>query len=75
MWDYERTGIFDRTHLRFFTRRSAREMIEAAGLQVVREVPVGPASYLLGRRAVRVTRLWPEMLASQLVMVARPAAG
>jgi len=33
---YEETGVLDRTHLRFFTRRTAREMIEQAGLQVVR---------------------------------------
>ncbi|HEX7681731.1 MAG TPA: class I SAM-dependent methyltransferase [Thermoanaerobaculia bacterium] len=33
---YEETGVLDHTHLRFFTRRTAREMIEQAGLQVVR---------------------------------------
>jgi len=33
---YEETGVLDRTHLRFFTRRTARELIEQAGLKVVR---------------------------------------
>ena len=33
---YEETGVLDRTHLRFFTRRTAREIIEQAGLEVVR---------------------------------------
>ncbi|MEA2338505.1 MAG: hypothetical protein QOE82_2512 [Thermoanaerobaculia bacterium] len=33
---YEETGVLDRTHLRFFTRRTAREMIESTGLEVVR---------------------------------------
>lgn len=33
---YDETGVLDRTHLRFFTRRTAREMIEQAGLKVVR---------------------------------------
>ncbi|HUJ15653.1 MAG TPA: class I SAM-dependent methyltransferase, partial [Thermoanaerobaculia bacterium] len=32
---YDDTGVLDRTHLRFFTRGSARQMIEAAGLRVV----------------------------------------
>lgn len=32
---YEETGVLDRTHLRFFTRTTAREMIESAGLRVV----------------------------------------
>src|SRR5258708_7379095 len=36
---YEETGVLDRTHLRFFTRRTAREMIEQAGLEV------GPRTY------------------------------
>jgi len=33
---YEETGVLDRTHLRFFTRRTAREMIESTGLKIVR---------------------------------------
>jgi 2-polyprenyl-3-methyl-5-hydroxy-6-metoxy-1,4-benzoquinol methylase len=33
---YEETGVLDHTHLRFFTRRTARELIEHAGLEVVR---------------------------------------
>ena len=33
---YEETGVLDHTHLRFFTRRTAREMIEQAGLRIVR---------------------------------------
>jgi 2-polyprenyl-3-methyl-5-hydroxy-6-metoxy-1,4-benzoquinol methylase len=33
---YEETGVLDHTHLRFFTRRTARAMIEQAGLAVVR---------------------------------------
>lgn len=74
VWRYERTGIFDRTHLRFFTRRTAREMVEGAGLEVEREIPVGPASYAIGRRGVAITRLRPELLASQLVILARPSS-
>lgn len=35
-WEYEDTGVLDRTHLRFFTRRSARWMIDDAGLQIVK---------------------------------------
>jgi 2-polyprenyl-3-methyl-5-hydroxy-6-metoxy-1,4-benzoquinol methylase len=33
---YEETGVLDHTHLRFFTRRTAKEMIELAGLQVIK---------------------------------------
>jgi 2-polyprenyl-3-methyl-5-hydroxy-6-metoxy-1,4-benzoquinol methylase len=35
-WTYDETGVLDRTHLRFFTRRSARWLIGEAGLHVVK---------------------------------------
>ena len=35
-WNYDETGVLDRTHLRFFTRKSARWMIEEAGLKIVK---------------------------------------
>ncbi len=34
-WTYEPTGLLDRDHLRFFTRRSAEQMFEEAGYEVV----------------------------------------
>lgn len=33
-WRYEESGILDRTHLRFFTRASALELMSAPGLRV-----------------------------------------
>lgn len=35
-WDYRDAGILDRTHLRFFTRATALELVEGAGFRVVR---------------------------------------
>ena len=34
-WQYEEAGILDRTHLRFFTKQSVRDIMENAGLKVV----------------------------------------
>lgn len=34
-WDYDETGVLDRTHLRFFTRKSARWMLGEAGLEAI----------------------------------------
>lgn len=35
-WEYEDTGVLDRTHLRFYTRTSARRLLSQAGLTAVR---------------------------------------
>jgi methionine biosynthesis protein MetW len=39
-WPRRHEGIFDRTHLRWFTLRDARELLEQAGLTVDRVVPL-----------------------------------
>jgi len=39
-FEYEETGILDRTHLRFFTLPSARALFEASGWRNVRLTPV-----------------------------------
>jgi SAM-dependent methyltransferase len=33
-WEYQREGILDRTHLRFFTRRGVADLFEGAGLSI-----------------------------------------
>jgi 2-polyprenyl-3-methyl-5-hydroxy-6-metoxy-1,4-benzoquinol methylase len=48
-FDYRESGVLDRTHLRFFTRASARALLESAGLQVV----AMPAVYPFRAGAVR----------------------
>jgi 2-polyprenyl-3-methyl-5-hydroxy-6-metoxy-1,4-benzoquinol methylase len=34
-WDYQKTGILDRTHLRFFTKASVKEMFRNAGYEIL----------------------------------------
>jgi 2-polyprenyl-3-methyl-5-hydroxy-6-metoxy-1,4-benzoquinol methylase len=40
-WDYMPAGLLDRTHLRFFTRATARELLAGAGLHVTDVRAVG----------------------------------
>jgi 2-polyprenyl-3-methyl-5-hydroxy-6-metoxy-1,4-benzoquinol methylase len=48
-FDYRDSGVLDRTHLRFFTRRSARALVERAGFAV----EAMPAVYPYRSAAVR----------------------
>jgi 2-polyprenyl-3-methyl-5-hydroxy-6-metoxy-1,4-benzoquinol methylase len=102
---YQDSGVLDRTHLRFFTRRSAIEMLRSAGYKPIRRtynpglarpfVPLAkkmlgggeggdPAAileskpyklYLKTAYPVErvVARLWPGLLAFQMIFEARRA--
>ncbi|MFM8971297.1 MAG: class I SAM-dependent methyltransferase, partial [Actinomycetota bacterium] len=48
-FDYDRRGILDRTHLRFFTRNSFERLIESRGLRVKRRQYVGLPLEVLDR--------------------------
>jgi SAM-dependent methyltransferase len=41
-WAYQDEGIRDRTHLRFYTRRSMRELFARGGFRVLRQVGINP---------------------------------
>jgi SAM-dependent methyltransferase len=52
-WDYASEGLLDRTHLRFFTRASAIELMECSGLVVDRVDATG----IFGRTLRAMNRL------------------
>jgi GT2 family glycosyltransferase/2-polyprenyl-3-methyl-5-hydroxy-6-metoxy-1,4-benzoquinol methylase len=87
-WTYEPAGLLDRDHLRFFTRRSAEQLLEEAGFQV-REVRGVPGAGLADwQRAGRPRNLQAgrigisglseeeaeEFFVGQWLITARPAA-
>jgi 2-polyprenyl-3-methyl-5-hydroxy-6-metoxy-1,4-benzoquinol methylase len=77
-FDYADHGLFDRTHLRFFTRDSVRELARRAGFAVQAELPAGAPLPLESRvpalRRVRdpCVRRCPELFALQFVLVLVP---
>ncbi len=83
-WDYADRGIMDRTHLRFFTRRTARRLLEESGYEILEaKTTVMPLELVLGlpptSRLMRListvlrvfTTLMPGLLAYQAVFFAR----
>lgn len=83
-FEYADRGLFDRGHLRFFTRRTARRLMEQAGLSVERIVatplPVelviegwlpAVAARGLERAYTALAAGWGTLLAYQFVLVGR----
>jgi 2-polyprenyl-3-methyl-5-hydroxy-6-metoxy-1,4-benzoquinol methylase len=72
---YTERGLLDRTHLRFYTKRTAVEMLGEAGFdveQVVAAVPVPLVkSPIVGRVAHKVGNLWPSLFAYTFLITAR----
>ena len=85
-FDYEDWGIMDRTHLRFFTLKTAQEMLREGGFTVVHRegvhgypLPEGLSSAArLWARSKRRLQAWltglrPTVFAYQFILVAVPA--
>jgi glycosyltransferase involved in cell wall biosynthesis len=78
LFDYDQRGILDRTHVRFFTRRSFRRAVANTGLVTTAERYAGlpldvlGVDGLLGGVVTAVDRLlrrvWPTMFAYQFVV-------
>jgi 2-polyprenyl-3-methyl-5-hydroxy-6-metoxy-1,4-benzoquinol methylase len=75
-FNYRDRGILDRTHLRFFTKRTAVKLLEDAGFAVVRQQAAVPVPLLtsarLSRFAYAVGNLWPSLFAYTFIITARP---
>lgn len=82
LFDYDQRGILDATHLRFFTRRSIRKLIESQHFTIQRIQPVGlpleplrvegRAARWIGRMDQALLSLWPTMCAYQFIVEATP---
>jgi predicted TPR repeat methyltransferase len=83
MFDYDQRGILDSTHLRFFTRRSIRKLIERQGYSIQRIEPVGLPLDAMGVEGTKahvlrlvdqvMLALWPTMFGYQFIVEATPS--
>jgi 2-polyprenyl-3-methyl-5-hydroxy-6-metoxy-1,4-benzoquinol methylase len=69
-FDYEDSGLLDRTHLRWYTRRTARELVRGAGYELTWEDAVVPQH---PRVSVPPRLLRPELFGYQFLIEARSA--
>ena len=88
LFGYDRRGILDSTHLRFFTRASLRRMTRAAGLDILEEtatgLPLGArtsggSSNKVQKNPVEkidqtLVRAWPTLFGYQFVLRLTPHA-
>jgi len=87
-FEYRDRGILDRTHVRFFTRKSTRRLLEQNGWRVVDgKMTVMPLELVLGlepenplmrmitRLLAGATALLPGLLGYQSIFIAAPADG
>ena len=85
-WDYADRGILDRTHLRFYTRQTARRLLVSSGYTIEKEmatvIPAELAFHLSHRKVLMIglnrilailTRIWPTLFGYQFVFLARPS--
>jgi SAM-dependent methyltransferase len=78
---YADHGLFDRTHLRFFTRAGTRDLVRSAGLRVTGErfapapLPLQAHVGALRRLEAPAARAWPALFALQVVLVGERATG
>jgi len=81
-FDYDQRGILDHTHLRFFTRRSIRRLVEREGFKVRSMKAIGLPLATLGtggglRRLLRMLdqisiAVWPAMFGYQFILEIEP---
>jgi 2-polyprenyl-3-methyl-5-hydroxy-6-metoxy-1,4-benzoquinol methylase len=76
-FDYECAGTLDHTHLRFYTVKTARELIESAGYRITRFHPAFGGSLSGYARPIwqMLAHWFPGFFAFQLLYEAKPQDG
>ncbi len=74
-FEYAESGVFDKTHLRFYNLKSAKKLAIDAGYRTV-WIDVTPSIYLFKERLnflwYRLAVLWKNLFADEFIIQARP---
>lgn len=74
-WDYTETGIMDKTHLKFFTVKSATKLINNSNLKVIeKDGYAGIENKTLIVRSIfkRLAKIYPPLFAIQMTFLVKP---
>jgi len=74
-WDMAETGILDKTHLHFYTLKSAKELLKNSGWKIVDFRPRGDLERWFRKLGLewvgkKILFFWPTFFAVQLIFVA-----
>jgi len=70
-FEYEEYGILDNTHLRFFTPKTFRELVESTGYSII-SYSIDPVGGGYPKVSYTLSKLFPNVFAYQMLIVARP---
>lgn len=68
-WEYRDFGCLDKTHLRFYTINTAKQLVESAGMEVLKVKPYNQFGIL--RYLNKFNNIIPSLLAYQTLIVAK----
>jgi SAM-dependent methyltransferase len=67
-WDYKDRGLLDRSHIKFFTLKTARSMLGSCGFRIVKLLCLSGGSWLDWRAPSRnPANLWKSLLACNFI--------
>lgn len=74
-FDMQNGGILDRTHLRFFTLKTMKELVERSGYNIISARPSGGKFERFGLRKLfgvgrKILFTWPTLFADQFIIIA-----
>ncbi len=74
-WNYKDFGLLDRTHLRFFTFRTMKQLFESCGYRIIRVVCTSGLSWLDWKMPLNgPANLWKSLFAYQFIIKAAKQA-
>jgi len=72
-FEYEESGILDKTHLRFFNEKSAKELLNKAGFSIIKFdiVPSIPLLSINSKIEYAIAKIRPNLFSMEFLMVGR----